>query len=393
MSRNLKLLSPFKLGSLKLPNRMLLAPMTRCRAGVGNIIEQISTVYYGQRASAGLIITEATQISPQGAGYPNVPGIHTLQQVNSWKQVTKAVHAKGGHIFLQLWHAGRASHPLLQPDRELPIGPSAIKAEGTVVTPEGEKPFPTPRALKMEEIPEIVEQFRQGAKNALTAEFDGVEIHSANGYLLDQFLQDNSNQRTDKYGGSVENRARLLLQVTEAVVSVWGPNRVGVRLSPSSTYKDMHDSNPINTFGYVVDALNRFDLAYLHIIEPRIKGNETTDDEGQGLGVRYFRPIFKGSLIAAGGYTRETGEAILAEGLADLVAYGRLFLANPDLPKRFALNTPLNKYDRSTFYTSGERGYIDYPTLEELQQNQLPLVGKYVMRQPQVESIKTNQLF
>lgn len=369
MSSNLKLLSPFKLGRLELPNRILLAPLTRCRAGAGNVPQEMNAIYYAQRASAGLIIAEATQVSPRGMGYPNTPGIHSLEQVKGWKRVTEAVHAKGGRIFLQLWHAGRASHPLLQPDGGLPVAPSAIKPEGMADTPSGQKPFPTPRALETEEIPEIIEQFRQGAKNALDAGFDGVEIHSANGYLLDEFLQDNSNKRTDEYGGSVKNRTRLLLEVTEAVVGVWGPDRVGVRLSPSSTFNDMHDSNPAATFGYVADALNRFDLAYVHIIESRIKGNVTIEDDGRGLGVRHFRPIFKGNLITAGGYTREAGEAILTEGHADLVAYGRLFLANPDLPKRFALNAPLNKYERSTFYSSGKRGYTDYRTLEELQQH------------------------
>lgn len=217
-------------------------------------------------------------------------------------------------------------------------------------TPQGQRPFVTPRALDTEEIPMIIEQYRQGAKNALAAGFDGVELHSANGYLLDEFLQDNSNQRTDQYGGSVENRARLLMGVTEAVASVWGADRVGVRLSPSSTFNDMHDSNPAQTFEYVVNTLNQFGLAYLHMIEARIKGNVTVEDDGTGLGTRYFRQIFNGTLITAGGYTCETGEAALVEGHADLVAYGRLFLANPDLPKRFALNTPLNQYDRSTFY-------------------------------------------
>jgi N-ethylmaleimide reductase len=368
MSSALKLLSPIEFGSHELPNRMILAPLTRCRAGVGNVPQEMNAIYYAQRATAGLIIAEATQVSPFGIGYPNTPGIHAQKQVEGWKRVTEAVHAKEGRIFLQLWHAGRASHPLLQPGGEIPVAPSAIKLDGMAATPQGEKPYITPRALDIEEIPEIIEQFRQGAKNALEAGFDGVEIHSANGYLLDEFLQDNSNQRTDEYGGSIENRARLLLEVTEAVKSVWEAGKVGVRLSPGSSFNDMHDSNRADTFAYVADALNQFDLAYLHIIEPRIKGNVTIKDDGTGLGVRHFRSIYKGTLVAAGAYTRETGEAILTEGHADLVAYGRLFLANPDLPERFALNASLNKYDRATFYSSGEQGYIDYPTLEELQQ-------------------------
>lgn len=364
----MRLLSPFKLGACELSNRMLLAPLTRCRAGVGYVPQEMNAVYYAQRATAGLIITEATQVSPFGIGYPNTPGIHAPEQVEGWKRVTQAVHAKGGQIFLQLWHAGRASHPSLQPNGEIPVAPSAIKPEGMAATPQGEKPYVTPRALDIQEIPEIIEQFRQGAKNALEAGFDGVEIHSANGYLLDEFLQDNSNRRIDRYGGSVENRARLLLEVTQAVKSVWGAGRVGVRLSPGSSFNDMHDSNPAATFDYVANALNQFALAYLHIIEPRIKGNITIEDDVTPLGARHFRSIYKGTLVTAGGYTGETGEAILKEGYADLVAYGRLFLANPDLPTRFATNALLNKYDRSTFYSSGEKGYIDYPSLEKLQQ-------------------------
>lgn len=364
----MRLLSPFKLGACELRNRMLLAPLTRCRAGVGYVPQEMNALYYAQRATAGLIITEATQVSPFGIGYPNTPGIHAPEQVEGWKRVTEAVHAKGGQIFLQLWHAGRASHPSLQPNGEIPVAPSAIKPVGMAATPQGEKPYVTPRALDIQEIPEIIKQFRQGAKNSLEAGFDGVEIHSANGYLLDEFLQDNSNGRTDKYGGSVENRARLLLEVAEAVESVWGTGKVGVRLSPGSNFNDMHDSNRAETFGYVADALNQFNLAYLHIIEPRLKGNVTVEDDGTGLGVRHFRSIYKGTLVTAGGYSCETGEAILSQGHADLVAYGRLFLANPDLPKRFATNAHLNKYDRATFYSSGDLGYIDYPTLEELQQ-------------------------
>lgn len=364
----MRLLSPFKLGACELRNRMLLAPLTRCRAGVGCVPQEMNALYYAQRATAGLIITEATQVSPFGIGYPNTPGIHKPEQVEGWKRATEAVHAKGGQIFLQLWHAGRASHPSLQPNREIPVAPSVIKPEGMAATPQGEKPYVTPRALDIQEIPEIIEQFRQGAKNALEAGFDGVEIHSANGYLLDEFLQDNSNQRTDKYGGTVENRARLLLEVTQAVKSIWGANRVGVRLSPGSSFNDMHDSNPAATFDYVANALNQSALAYLHIIEPRIKGNITIEDDATGLGVRHFRSIYKGTLVTAGGYTKETGEAILEEGYADLVAYGRLFLANPDLPTRFATNALLNNYDRSTFYSGGEKGYIDYPSLEKLQQ-------------------------
>jgi N-ethylmaleimide reductase len=273
------------------------------------------------------------------------------------------VHERGGRIFLQLWHVGRISHPSLQPDGALPVAPSAIAPEGNAATYEGEQPFVTPRALETEEIPGIIEQYRQGAENALAAGFDGVEIHSANGYLLDQFLHNGSNQRTDRYGGSIENRARLLMEVTEAVTNVWGADRVGVRLSPSSTFNSMYDSNPEALFSYVANALDRFGLAYLHTVEPRVDGNVRLD-RASGFPASYFRPIFHGTIITAGGYDRDSGNAVLAAGDADLVAYGRLFIANPDLPKRFALNAPFNTPDRSTFYGGNERGYTDYPALE-----------------------------
>ena len=359
----INLFSPYQLGGLFLPHRIVMAPLTRMRAKVGNVPQLMNAKYYAQRASAALIISEATQISPQGVGYPHTPGIHSDEQIEGWKLVTQSVHEKEGRIFLQLWHVGRVSHPSLQPNGELPVAPSAIAPEGIAATYEGEKPFVTPRALETEEIPGIVEQYYHAAKNALAAGFDGVEIHSANGYLLDEFLQDGSNYRTDKYGGSVENRARLLMEVTDAVTSVWGGDRVGVRLSPSSTFMSMSDSNPQALFGYVGKELNQFGLAYLHIVEPRIKGDRHDDDSSNGLGVKFFRPLFDGTLIAAGGYTHEMGNAVLAAGEADLVAYGRLFIANPDLPKRFQLEAPLNPYNRATFYTQGEEGYVDYPTL------------------------------
>jgi N-ethylmaleimide reductase len=363
---DLKLLSPATLGALELPNRMIMAPLTRCRAGNEYIPQPINAIYYAQRASAGLIISEATQIARNGIGYPNTPGIYTSEQVEGWKQVTDAVHAQGGRIFLQLWHAGRVAHPSLLPAGEIPIAPSAIAANCMADTADRQQPHVTPRALALAEIPEIVEQFRQGAKNAITAGFDGVEIHSANGYLLDQFLQDGSNQRSDEYGGSVENRARLLLEVVQAVVEVWGQGKVGVRLSPSSAFNDMQDSDPTATFSYVAKALNQFGLAYLHAIEPRIQGNVTITETEKGLGARFFRSIFQGLIVTAGGYTYEMGEAVLREDSADFVAYGRLFLANPDLPKRFAMNAALNRYDRNTFYSSGEQGYTDYPAIEVL---------------------------
>ena len=363
------LFTPVQLGELSLPHRIVMAPLTRMRAGEGNVPQAMNVEYYTQRASAALIITEATQISPQGTGYPSTPGIHSREQVAGWQKITAAVHQQDGKIFLQLWHVGRVSHPDMQPNGELPVAPSAIApAEGMAATYEGEKPFVVPRALETAEIPQIVEDYRQAAENAKAAGFDGVEIHSANGYLLDEFLQDGSNKRSDNYGGSIANRARLLMEVTEAVCSVWGSDRVGVRLSPSSTFMDMHDSDPEALFSYVGKELNRFGLAYLHIVEPRIKGDTKVEEDSNGMGVKFFRPIFNGTLITAGGYTRDLGNEVLASGDADLVAYGRLFIANPDLPQRFEQQAPLNDYERSTFYTQGEEGYIDYPTLAEIPQ-------------------------
>ncbi|MEO1374240.1 MAG: alkene reductase [Cyanobacteria bacterium J06635_10] len=363
-TKTLKLLSPETLNDLELANRMILAPLTRSRAGDGFVPQAINTVYYAQRASAGLIISEATQVARNGLGYANTPGIYNQEQIEGWKKITEAVHQKGGKIFLQLWHAGRVAHPDLLEEGDIPVAPSAIAADYLADLPNGQFPHVTPRELKLKEIPLIIEQFRQGAKNAREAGFDGVELHAGNGYLPDQFLQDNSNHRTDAYGGSLENRARLLLEITQALIDVWGKERVGVRLSPSSTFNDMHDSNLSSTFTYVARELDRLGIGYLHVVEPRIKGNVTIEDDGRGLGTKFFRPLFSGIIITAGGYTRDTGEAVIQNNDADFVAYGRLFIANPDLPKRFALNAELNKYDRNTFYTSGESGYIDYPSLD-----------------------------
>lgn len=365
MSANVDLFTPIKLGALDLPNRIIMAPLTRMRAGEGFAPRALNAQYYAQRASAGLIISEATQVAPEGLGYPDTPGIYSPEQVAGWKLVTDAVHENGGRIFLQLWHVGRISHPSLQPDGGLPIAPSAIAPrDGQAVTYSGMQDFVTPRALETEEIPQIIEQYRRGAENAKAAGFDGVEVHSANGYLLDQFLQDNANQRSDRYGGSIENRARLTLEVTQAAIDVWGSDRVGIRLSPSGTFNDMDDSNKTALFDYVVTELNRLNLAYIHIVEPRVKGdNDNSDNEIGDLGARHFRPLYQGNLITAGGYNRDSGNAVLAEGNADLVAYGRTFIANPDLPKRFQLDAPLNPYDRSTFYGGDEKGYTDYPFL------------------------------
>jgi N-ethylmaleimide reductase len=358
------LFTPIQVGRYLLPNRIVMAPLTRNRAGAGNVPTALNVKYYEQRVSAGLIITEATQVSPQGVGYPNTPGIHSPEQVEGWKLVTQAVHAKGGKIFLQLWHVGRISHPALQPNGELPVAPSAIAPQGEAMTSEGMKPFVTPRALEIEEIPGIIEQYRQGAANALAAGFDGVEVHAANGYLLDQFLRDGSNHRTDRYGGSVENRSRLLMEVTEAVVGVWGGDRVGVRLSPSGTFNDMSDSDPHATFTYAIEQLNRFDLAYLHLRE--FDGADLRHG-GTPIHSSYFRSVYPGNLMVNTGYTLETGNQAIADGNADLIAYGVLYISNPDLVERFRVGALLTPPDPATFYGGDEKGYTDYPTLAELQ--------------------------
>lgn len=339
---------------------MVMAPMTRLRA-IGSIPNSLMATYYAQRASAGLLVTECTMVSPLSLGYMNCPGIYSPEQVEGWRPVTDAVHERGGRSFLQLWHCGRVSHPSLL-GGELPVAPSAIASVGELHTPEGKVPMETPRALETQEIPGIIEQFRKGAENAIAAGFDGVEFHGAFGYLIDQFLQDGSNQRTDEYGGSIENRARFLLEVVQAVASVWGPDRVGIKLSPSNTYYGMYDSNPKATFSYAIDALNRFGLAYLHLMEP----NEVDLAARDVLNpvTPYFRQIFKGTLITNGGYDHPKGDSILASGDADLVSFGKLFLANPDLPKRFELNAELNTPDPRKFYSPGEKGYTDYPFLE-----------------------------
>lgn len=361
MNADINLFSPVQLGSYTLPNRMVMAPMTRLRA-IDSIPNLLMATYYAQRASAGLIVTECTMVSPLSLGYMNCPGIYSPEQIEGWRLVTDAVHERGGRIFLQLWHCGRISHPSLL-GGELPVAPSAIAAVGELHTPIGKVQLETPRALETHEIVEIVEQFRKGAENARLAGFDGVELHGAFGYLIDQFLQDGSNQRTDEYGGTIENRAKFLLEVVAAVASVWGGDQVGIKLSPSNTFYGMYDSNPQATFSYTIDALNRFGLAYLHLMEP----NETDLATRDVLNpvTPHFRPIFKGTLITNGGYDRSKGDSILANGNADLVSLGKLFIANPDLPKRFELNAQLNTPDPKTFYSYDEKGYIDYPFLTQ----------------------------
>ncbi len=349
------LFSPVSLGALALPNRVLMAPMTRNRAGAGNVPTGLAVTYYVQRASAGLVITEATQVSPQGAGYLGTPGIHSDAQVAGWRRVTDGVHTAGGRIALQLWHVGRISHPSFQPNGALPVAPSAIAPRVEAYTAAGKQPIPTPRALDLDEIPAIVRQFGEGARLARAAGFDGVEIHGANGYLIDQFLRDGSNHRTDAYGGSPENRARFLLEVTEAAVAVWGAERVGVRLSPYSSYNDMADSDPAATFDYAARALSAFGLAYLHVVE--------TGTGGAGWLTPVLRTAFRGPLVVNGGYTFETGTRAVAEGGAAAVSFGAAFLANPDLPLRFRLGASLNQPDPSSFFGGTERGYTDYPAL------------------------------
>jgi N-ethylmaleimide reductase len=354
------LFSPFALGPLTLPNRVVMAPMTRNRAGPGNVPTPLNATYYAQRASAGLIVSEATQVSPQGVGYPGTPGIHSDEQVTGWKLVTDAVHKAGGRIYLQLWHVGRISHPSLQPGGTLPVAPSAIAPAGQAMTYDGMKPFVTPRALETAEIAGIVDDFRRGARNARQAGFDGVELHGANGYLIDQFLRDGSNKRTDRYGGSAANRARLLIEVTEALVGEWGADRVGVRLSPTAPFNDMADSNPAATFSTAVGELNRFGLAYLHVVEP-IAGDPVPS--GETPDIRFFRKTWRGVLIGNKGYDLARANAVVRDGAADLVSFAALFLANPDLPERFRRGGPFNPPDRKTFYGGSAGGYTDYPAI------------------------------
>jgi N-ethylmaleimide reductase len=356
---NINLFTPVKLGNYSLPNRIVMAPMTRLRA-INNIPNSLMATYYAQRATAGLIVTECTMVSPLSVGYLNCPGIYTEEQIAGWRLVTDAVHAEGGRIFLQLWHSGRVSHPSLLGGK-LPVAPSAIAGIGSLHSSIGKVSLETPRALATEEITAIVEEFRQAAKNALEVGFDGVELHGAFGYLIDQFLQDGSNQRSDKYGGSIENRSRFLLEVVDVVASIWGENRVGIKLSPSNTFYGMQDSNPQATFSYVINALNSFDLAYLHLMEAN-EVDLATRDVMKNL-TPYFRQIFKGTLITNGGYDRSTGDQILSSNNADLVSFGKLFIANPDLPKRLEINAPLNQIDPKTMYATDSQGYTDYPSL------------------------------
>jgi len=360
-----RLFTPIKVGPYKISHRIVLAPLTRMRSEAGDVPGDLMVEYYAQRASEGaLLIAEATSVSPSGLAYAGAPGIYTDAQVAGWKRVTDAVHARGARIFLQLWHGGRQAHPDNM-NGALPIAPSAIAAQEKAVVRDAQGNFVVvdlvvPRALPLEEIPNVIDEFRRAAERARVAGFDGVELHAANGYLPDEFLQDGSNQRTDAYGGSIANRARFLLEVVDALVRVWGGNRVAVRISPSGKYGTMSDSNPAKTFGYIAEQVNKFGLGYLHVIEPRIRGPEDLEVGAPAVASKSLRGIFKGIIVAAGGFTRETAEQILDAGDADLVAFGRHFISNPDLPVRLRAGIALTPYDRDKFYGGDRRGYTDY---------------------------------
>ncbi len=369
------LFSPLTVGPYHLKHRLVMAPLTRMRAARPSLAPRpLNVEYYAQRATpGGLIIAEASPVVATGFGNPGVPGIWSEQQVKGWREVVDAVHARGGVIFLQLWHVGRVSHSSFQPGGALPVAPSAvaISPELKTMTAEGKvSTYETPRALGTSEVAGIVDNFRQAANNALTAGFDGVEIHGANGYLLEQFLQSRTNLRTDRYGGSLENRARMLLEITQAAIGVWGANRVGVRLSPCGVANDSGEADPMPLYTHVIQSLNPLGLAYLHFIEPRSSGAGRAEVNHQNVpsAMVLFRPIWKGVLISAGGFTGDAANAAIAAGHVDAIAFGRIFISNPDLPRRLRLGYPLTPYNRATFYGGEEAGYTDYPVHDELAQ-------------------------
>jgi N-ethylmaleimide reductase len=368
------LFSPLMVGPYRLHHRVVMAPLTRMRAEKPSLAPRpLNAEYYAQRATpGGLIIAEASPVTTSGFGSPGVPGIYSQAQIEGWRKVVDAVHARGGLIFLQLWHVGRVSHSSFQPGGVLPVAPSAVPispglktmtADGKVTT------YETPRALESGEIPDVIEAYRQGAQNAREAGFDGVEVHGANGYLIEQFLQSKTNLRTDRYGGGIENRARLLMEITQAVIEVWGANKVGVRLSPYGIANDSGEPDPMPLYTHVVEKLNPLGLAYLHFIEPRSSGAGRAEVNHQNVpsAMVLFRPIRKGVLITAGGFTGETADAAIAEGHADAIAFGRIFISNPDLPRRLREGLPLTPYNRATFYGGEEKGYTDYPVYGELE--------------------------
>lgn len=361
------LFAPLSVGPLSLNHRVVMAPLTRMRAGPGDVPSALNVEYYRQRATpGGLIIAEGSPISESARGMPATPGIYSPEQIAGWKAITQAVHEKGGLIFLQLWHVGRISHSSHQPGGKPPAAPSAIPAAGNAFKAGFERePFETPRALTTAEVAQVIEDYRTAARNALEAGFDGVEIHGANGYLVEQFLHSRTNTRADGYGGSIENRARFLLEATQAAIEVWGADRVGVRLSPFGIANNSGETDPMPLYTHAVGELARLDLAYLHLIEPRASGagQGEVDHKNVPSASELFRPLWPGVLIAAGNYKPDTAEATVAIGQADAIAFGRLFIANPDLPERIRRQAALNPYDRPTFYGGEEVGYTDYPAL------------------------------
>jgi N-ethylmaleimide reductase len=369
------LFSPLQIGPYQLRHRLVMAPLTRMRAEKPSLAPRpLNAEYYGQRATpGGLIIAEASPVMATGFGSPGVPGIYSEHQIKGWRAVVDAVHAKGGVIFLQLWHVGRVSHSSFQPGGVLPVAPSAvpISADLKTMTADGKVvSYETPRALETSEIPGVIDAYRQAARNALKAGFDGVEIHGANGYLIEQFLQSHTNLRSDQYGGSIENRTRFLMEVTQAVIDVWGADRVGVRLSPYGVANDSGEPDPMPLYSHAIESLDPLGLAYLHFVEPRSSGAGRAEVNHQNVpaAMVLFRPIWSGILISAGGFTGETADAAIAAGHADAIAFGRIFISNPDLPRRLRLGFPLTPYNRATFYGGEEIGYTDYPVYGELEQ-------------------------
>ncbi|MEN3346410.1 MAG: N-ethylmaleimide reductase [Bradyrhizobium sp.] len=369
------LFSPLKIGPYELKHRVVMAPLTRLRAARPSLAPRpLNAEYYAQRATpGGLLIAEASPVVATGFGNPGVPGIYSEAQVAGWREVVNAVHAKGGLIFLQLWHVGRVSHSSFQPGGALPVAPSAvaIAPEFRCLTADGKVvDYETPRALETQEIPQMIDAYRQGAKNALAAGFDGVEIHGANGYLIEQFLQSRSNVRTDQYGGSIENRVRFLMEVTQAVTEVWGANRVGVRLSPYGIANGSGEADPMPLYSHAITSLDRLGLAYLHFIEPRASGTGRADVDWKNVpsAMVLYRPMWSGVLISAGNFIGDSAQRALAEGHADAIAFGRYFISNPDLPHRLQRGYQLTPYNRATFYTGEEKGYTDYPVHDEMEE-------------------------
>lgn len=362
----MKLSSTYKLADLTLANRAVMAPLTRLRAGEGNAPTAMNAEYYGQRAGFGLIVTEATPIMLEGHGYPDTPAIYTKKQIAGWKLATDAVHANKGIIFCQLWHCGRISHNAYQPNDQAPPAPSAVAPTGKVMHPKTweQLDFPTPEAMTQEDIDTTIAAYAQSILNSKEAGFDGVEVHGANGYLINQFLIAGVNQREDKYGGSIENRARFLFEVLDATVALW-PGRVGLRLSPPTDFTELVNDDRAELFFYVIEKLNDYDLAYLHLVEPRMYEDHDPETYSMPLSSKDFRPLYKGTLISAGGHSRDSSERLLENGQADLIGFGRDAISNPDLPERLSKDLPLTPYDRDTFYGGAEKGYTDYPFLIE----------------------------